>query len=148
MAPRRSFRTVAKVVTFLVTVAMLLGNLGGLTQALAAESPSITSEFADYAPGSTVKLIGEGWQPGEPVHISVDDSLDRAWTHESDPDPVAGASGGFEYQFQIAANFIATYTVVATGTLSGQATTTFTDAIQKELEQWANDAPAKFQTDH
>ena len=109
-------------------------------------TPSIRSEFPDYAPGATVKLIGEGWQPAESVHIYVDDSLNKAWTHDSNPDPVADGNGYFEYSFSIAANFVATYTVIATGALSGQVSTTFTDAIQKDLEQWANGDTPKFQT--
>jgi hypothetical protein len=93
-----------------------------------AGSPSIRSEFPDYAPGDQVLLVGEGWQAGEVVNIYVDDSLDRAWTHNSAPeDPVADGNGYFEYSFGISANFVATYTVTATGSSGSTATTTFTD---------------------
>ena len=69
-----------------------------------------------------------------------------AWVFDSNPDPVAGANGGFEYSVTISSGFVATYSVTAVGTMSGTATTMFTDAIQNDIEQWANDAPQKFQT--
>ena len=112
-------------------------------------TPSIRSEFPDYAPGATVKLIGEGWQPAESVHIYVDDSLNKAWTHDSAPDPIADSSGYLEYSFAIAANFVATYTVIATGSSGATATTTFTDTpidSNFQLEQWETDASPEWIT--
>ena len=121
-----------------------------LASAQAAESPTIRSEFPDYAPGDQVTLIGEGWQAGEVVNVYVDDSLDKAWTHDSAPDdPVADANGYFEYSFGISANFVATYTVLATGRSGSTATTTFTDTpldSNFQLEQWETDASPQWIT--
>ncbi len=113
-------------------------------------TPTIRSEFPDYAPGDQVKLIGEGWQAGEIVNIYVDDSLDKAWTHDSAPDdPIADGSGYLEYSFGISANFVATYTVLATGSSGATATTTFTDTpidSNFQLEQWETDASPEWIT--
>src|SRR5687768_17164210 len=93
-----------------------------------AAQPWVASEYEDYAPGATVTLTGGNWQPGESVNIFVDDDLTKTWTHDSDPDPVADENGAFTYSFDLPSWFVATYTVHATGELSGSAMTTFTDA--------------------
>ena len=113
-------------------------------------APTIRSEFPDYAPGDQVKLIGEGWEGGEVVNVYVDDSLERAWTHNSAPDdPVADAGGYFEYFFTLSDNFVATYTVIATGSSGATATTTFTDTpIDSNFgfDQWETDASPQWIT--
>ena len=38
-----------------------------------APAPTIQSDKADYAPGELVTLTGSNWQPGESVHINVND---------------------------------------------------------------------------
>jgi hypothetical protein len=97
--------------------------------------------LADYNPGQTVTLTGAGWAPGESVHITaVEDNSTVAWTHTSDPDPVADGTGTFTYRFAIASYFVANYSVTATGVTSGTARTTFTDAnASAALDQCAND---------
>ena len=89
-------------------------------------SPTITSDQDDYAAGATVTLTGDNWSPGESVHIFVNDSIGQTWNHSNDV--TAGPNGGFTVQFQLSTSFISNYTVTATGTVSGPATTTFTDA--------------------
>ena len=44
-------------------------------------SPTIQSDKADYAPGELVTLTGSGWQPGESVHIVVNDTYGASWQH-------------------------------------------------------------------
>ena len=95
-------------------------------------SPSgatISSDKADYGPGETVYLAGAGWQPGESVRIVVnDDGLqEQAW--QRDVTVTADADGNVADTFELAAWFVADYTVTATGEQSGTATTTFTDTI-------------------
>jgi len=99
---------------------------------------SIASDKEDYAPGEIVTLTGANWQAGESVHIFVNDDFGQTWSHSSNPDPVAGGSGGFTYQFQLPFLFVANYSVTATGSLSGTATTTFTDKPAANLDQCAN----------
>ena len=56
------------------------------TPSSATESgATIVSDKADYSPGETVVLTGEGWQPGEAVQIVVkDDGLQtEAWQHDA-----------------------------------------------------------------
>jgi hypothetical protein len=97
--------------------------------ALATDSPgapTIASDQADYAPGDLVTLTGMNWAPGESVHIFVNDDAGITWSRNADV--VADASGGIVDQFNLPNWFVATYSVTATGQLSGVATTTFTDA--------------------
>ncbi|HXF72860.1 MAG TPA: Ig-like domain-containing protein, partial [Actinomycetota bacterium] len=88
--------------------------------------PTIASDKPDYAPGDTVILTGEYWQPGEVVHIRVNDDQSQSWRR--DVDVTATEEGKIRDEFQLPTWFVATYTVTATGPLSGTANTTFTDA--------------------
>ena len=94
-------------------------------------SPTIASDKADDAPGETVTLTGAGWQPGESVHIRVNDDAGETWRYETDV--VADEQGSLADSFQLPDWFVATYTVTATGTVSGIATTTFTDSNPQSL---------------
>ena len=87
--------------------------------------PTIQSDLPDYAPGDTVTLTGSNWQPGELVHINVNDDVSQTWSR--DVDVTADANGNITDQFQLPSTFVALYTVTATGPSSGTATTTFTD---------------------
>ena len=80
----------------------------------AGGSPTITSDQADYSPGSTVNLTGAGWASGEAVHIYVNDSVGNTWSLNSNPDPTADTNGGFTYSFSLPNSFIANYAVTAT----------------------------------
>ena len=88
--------------------------------------PTIASDQADYPPGGTVTLTGTNWQPGEVVHIRVNDDAGETWRR--DVDVVADANGVIIDVFELPDWFVATYTVTATGPVSGTATTTFTDS--------------------
>jgi hypothetical protein len=101
--------------------------------------PTVTTDKPDYAPGETVILTGTNWQPGEAVHIFVNDDLGDTWSHDSDPDPVADEDGAFTYSFILPTWFVANYSVTATGETSGTATTTFTDVAIGTYDQCAND---------
>ena len=92
-------------------------------------APTITSDKPDYAPGELVTLSGTAWQPGESVHIYVNDDWGSSWSRNVDV--VADASGGISDQFNLPDWFVATYRVVATGALSGTAVMTFTDGNVK-----------------
>src|SRR5438876_3350203 len=108
-----------------------LGLLLALTlQGMAmAQSATVMTDKADYAPGTIVTITGSGWQPGETVTLSFVESplID---TH---PDlyATADANGNiFNNQFSPDVHDISiTFSLTASGGTSGlQAQTTFTDA--------------------
>src|SRR5829696_7953180 len=88
-------------------------------------APTIQSDKADYAPGELVTLTGSNWQPGESVNIVVNDDAGQTWNRNVNV--IADPSGSIGDSFNLPDWFVATYTVTATGTQSGVATTTFTD---------------------
>jgi hypothetical protein len=85
---------------------------------------TIQSDKDDYAPGKSVTLTGSNWQPGESVHISVNDDQGKTWSRNVEV--TADASGRIQYQFQLPTSFVATYEVTTMGEQSGVATTSFT----------------------
>ena len=114
-------------------------------------APTISSDKDDYPPGGTVVLTGANWQPGEMVHIRVNDNQGETWRR--DVDLIADEAGTITDQFSLPNWFIATYYVTATGLISGIASTSFTDgtvagrnatttpagvAISYKLERFSN----------
>src|SRR5262245_32994534 len=93
----------------ILTLLIVFGLLS-VFASVAFAAPTITSDQADYPPGSTVTVTGTGWQPGESVHIFVNDNVGNSWSLDSNPDPVADSNGGFTYQFVLPNWFVATYT--------------------------------------
>jgi hypothetical protein len=89
-------------------------------------SATISSDKDDYPPGGAVILTGANWQPGEIVHIRVNDDQGETWRR--DADVIADGSGSIRDEFRLPDWFVAVYTVTATGPVSGTAATTFTDA--------------------
>jgi hypothetical protein len=65
------------------------------------------------------------WQPGEGVHIFVNDNVGQTWSRSVDV--AADEAGAITDSFYLPDWFVATYAVTATGEVSGTATTTFTD---------------------
>src|SRR5215218_5512979 len=64
--------------------------------------PTITSDLPDYPPGATVNLTGSNWQPGESVHINVNDDVGQSWSYDSTPGAVAGGSGNIRPSLTLA----------------------------------------------
>ena len=119
-------------VTLLFVVCAALLAIPAIAMALTADTsgstspaPTIQSDKADYAPGELVTLTGGNWQPGESVHIYVNDDEGNTWSRNVDV--TADASGNISDSFNLPDWFVATYKVTATGAQSGMATTTFTD---------------------
>ena len=105
----------------------MLCMTGVASATLDTTSPSIQSDKADYAPGSTVTLDGGNWVAGDTVHIFVDDSSNHTWQHSADV--TADASGGIHYVFTLPTTFVSDYSVTATDAATGDsAATSFTDA--------------------
>ncbi len=93
-----------------------------------AQSATVMTDQADYAPGTIVTITGSGWQPGETVTLSLVESP-LVDTHP-DLTAVADADGNIvNNQFSPDSHDLAiTFTLTATGNSSGlQAQTTFTD---------------------
>ncbi len=111
-----------------LSAALLFGAVGSASAQDPADpfGPSISSSKADYAPGEHVVLTGAGWQPGETVSVFVEDDQNKTWFRNVDV--TADLLGGFVDEFDLPAHFVATYSVIATGLLSGVARTSFTDA--------------------
>jgi hypothetical protein len=119
-----------------LSVALTFGSqVVAISSASAAEaiadpgSPWIQSDKADYGPGSPVHLDGGNWQPGESVHIYVNDDQGRTW--ERNADVLADDAGVITDDFTLPDWFVATYHVLATGEVSGTAETSFTDGNVK-----------------
>jgi hypothetical protein len=91
-----------------------------------AAAPTISSDKADYAPGELVTLTGANWAAGESVHIYVNDELGSTWSRSVDI--TADDTGDIVDQFSLPNWFVANYVVVATGSVSGIAVGSFTDA--------------------
>jgi hypothetical protein len=123
---RRSLGLVVSTICALVALFGLTANAGAITRSGGTGTdPWITSELPDYAPGSTVNLLGGSWQPGEAVHINVNDSVGQTWVFNDDV--TATSNGDISDTFNLPNWFVATYSVTATGA-SGTATYTFTDS--------------------
>src|SRR5687768_5639365 len=123
----------SKATVLFVALAALLLAVAGTTMALVADpsgstspAPTIQSDKDDYGPGELVTLAGSGWQPGESVHINVNDDEGQTWSRNVDV--TADASGNISDTFNLPDWFVATYKVTATGAASGVVTTTFTDS--------------------
>src|SRR5215212_898612 len=113
----------SKIALLFIVCAALLA-VGGTAMALTTDtsgstspSPTIQSDKDDYAPGETVTLTGSNWQPGESVHIYVNDDEGQTWSR--DVDVTADENGQIQDQFQLPEWFVATYKVTATGAQSG-----------------------------
>ena len=76
-------------------------------------------------------MTGSNWQPGEVVHIFVNDDWGSSWNRHADV--TADPNGNITDQFTLPNWFAAYYSVVATGPTSGIATATFTDANPQSL---------------
>jgi len=69
----------------LVALLAFAGNAGAVTRTGGTGTdPWIASEMPDYAPGSAVNLMGGSWQPGESVHINVNDNDGQTWVRNAD----------------------------------------------------------------
>ena len=95
-----------------------------------AQSATVMTDQADYAPGTIVTITGSGWQPGETVTLQLVESplIDTPPTMTA----VADVNGNiFNNQFSPDSyDLNITFTLTATGGTSGlQAQTTFTDSI-------------------
>ena len=123
-----------------VIAGVALGGSSDLTSG--GSAPTIASDKADYNPGATVTLTGGGWlgatetTPAESVHIVVNDTVGQTWSHDVTVTP--DANGNITDVFQLPSYFVSDYDVTATGTVSGTATTTFTDQVAANLDQCQN----------
>jgi hypothetical protein len=124
---RRNFAFLISTICALVALFAFVGNAGAVTRTGGTGTdPWIASELPDYPPGATVNLMGGSWQPSESVHIRINDDAGQTWSR--DVDVTADSNGDIADSFNLPDWFVANYSVTATGTTSGTAVTTFTDA--------------------
>src|SRR5918997_4024539 len=126
---RLSLLVLAFAVAMLIFPATAFGLEAGDSTTSTSPTPTVQSDKDDYKPGETVTLTGSNWQPGESVHINVNDDQGQTWSRNVDV--TADASGQIQDQFQLPDWFVAVYNVKATGASGAVATTTFTDASFK-----------------
>jgi CSLREA domain-containing protein len=107
-----------------VALALDAGDPSG-TPSPAPPAPTIQSDKEDYPPADTVILTGSGWQSGETVNINVNDDEGQTWNRNVDV--IADEKGSVRDEFVLPDWFVATYSVTATGSSGGTATSTFTD---------------------
>ena len=88
-------------------------------------SPMIWSDKGIYSPGEEVFLSGAHWQPGESVHVSVNDDQSSSWSRSVDV--TADDAGSIADRFTLPGWFVAHYKVTATGASGVVATTAFDD---------------------
>ena len=128
----------SNLIRLLAVLALVLGSVvaNGATASSSEPPPTIASDKADYAPGSTVNLTGDGWSGDTTVHITVNDTLGKTW--KRDVDVTVDGAGNIWDSFVLPSTFVAQYDVLATGLQTGRtATTTFTDA-SADIDQCAN----------
>ncbi len=90
------------------------------------DTPTITTDQAAYAPGSTASITGAGWQAGETVNLQVfnvtTDTTETSWSS------AANSSGAVSTTLAVGNWSGDTLQLLATGATSGlTAQTTFTD---------------------
>jgi hypothetical protein len=122
---RRGLKAFLPILIVLVAALAFASGAVALTDGAGAP-PSVYSDQADYAPGSTVTLTGTGWQPDEVIHLFVNDNVGNTWSWSADL--TADGSGNFTASLTLSSGFVASYGVTATGSLGGSASTSFTDA--------------------
>jgi len=88
--------------------------------------PTSYTEKTDYEPGDTVAFIGSGFQPGETVNI---EAVGAPWGTALTATLTADDSGAISGQLTLPEAFEDTYTLTATGAISGLVgQTSFTDS--------------------
>ena len=97
--------------------------------------PWIGSDRDDYPPGSFVRLPSGNWQPGETVHILVNDDIGSTWTRSVTA--TADEFGLFMDEFYLPNWFVAEFSVRATGEVSGTVRHSFLDSIAAASSQTA-----------
>src|SRR5918995_1156076 len=128
----------SKVTLLFLAFAVAIFAVSGTAMALTTDgsgttslSPTIQSDKDDYPPGGAVTLTGSNWQPGESVHINVNDTYGASWSRNVDV--TADASGNITDSFNLPDWFVSDYDVTATGASGAIAKTTFTDAANLTL---------------
>src|SRR5687768_9762220 len=74
----------AVIALVLVLTSFAHGALTPYASSTSAAAPTIRSDKDDYTPGETVTLTGSNWQPGETVHIFVNDDRGQTWSRNVD----------------------------------------------------------------
>jgi hypothetical protein len=119
---KRSYRVFALVAVLVLTLSSAALATSGASPTL---PPAISSDRPDYAPGETVVLTGETWQPGESARVQVRAEEGYDWSR--DVEMIAAGDGTIRDEFRLPDYYVPRYYVTATGETSGTTVTTFTD---------------------
>jgi hypothetical protein len=109
---------------------LLTAPSGRPSRIIVVTSPTgatVNTDQEDYAPGQVVTIVGKGWTAGETVHLNLTENPVADGPH--DWDVTADADGAFaDTTFSPDTQHIGvTFTLSATGPLSGSAVASFTD---------------------
>src|SRR5215210_2225186 len=99
LTSRLSLLILSFAVALLVFPAMAFAEVMSPDGTTASSTPTIQSDKADYPPGAAVTLTGSNWQPGESVHIYVNDDEGQTW--DRNVDVAADQSGNVTDQFNL-----------------------------------------------
>jgi len=120
---------VKKILFILMALMLVIGLVGPGAMAYAEEgvgSATISTDKTDYEPGDTVLFSGSGFQPGEAVDlIAVGSTNGTPLESNVNADENGDISGTLALPFM----YEQTYTLTATGTVSGPAQVTFGDDV-------------------
>lgn len=112
-------------------------------RAAVAQTATVITDQADYAPGTIVTITGSGWQPGETVTLNlvetplIDTHPDLYATADANGDIFNNQFSPDSYDGDIS------FTLTATGGTSGlQARTTFTDSTSLKTVAVGTQTPA------
>jgi MBG domain (YGX type) len=125
-SPAAAPRAIGLLALLLVALLVFAGAARADVYASADFAPSVWSDKDDYAPGELVTLSGALWQPGEVVHVRVNDDQGSTWSR--DADVTADELGMITDRFNLPGWFVATYSVRAVGSSGAVATYAFTDS--------------------
>jgi hypothetical protein len=124
---------------------MIVGGTDGSAALSSAEGyrfATVKTDLDDYAPGQTVTITGQGWEPGETVTLLLHEAPHPLWHDDRTLTAVADSSGRIvSAEFAPEAHHVGVrFYLTATGTAS-QAQVTFTDGelLTAELVGTAND---------
>ncbi|GAA4427726.1 hypothetical protein GCM10023188_11170 [Pontibacter saemangeumensis] len=102
-----------------------------LLSAFGAQAQTVTTDKDDYSPGQYVTITGSGWQPGERVDFSFEETPKPATcVNPHDLFAIADQNGNiFNNQFLVKENHLGVaFVLTATGESGSIAVTNFTDA--------------------
>src|SRR4051812_45084400 len=92
-------RTIALVAALATIFSTAIASSFAIAGAAGLDTTTISSDRADYHPGETVTLSGDGWSGDTDVRIVVNDDAGQTWRR--DVTVSVGAAGGIHDSFSL-----------------------------------------------